>query len=172
MRIISLLACLCALLTGCATAKLTHGIPNFAVVEPGVYRGGQPTPEGWAWLQSQGFVYVVKLNTWKEGADPTVYGAHGMVVQDDGIIDLWHQTLAKPDSYKVDSAVQSIVNHAGKCIVYVHCEHGQDRTGLIVAIYRVLFEHWSKADAEAEMLQHGFHKSLHGLWDYWEDDVQ
>ncbi len=51
---------------------------------------------------------------------------------------------------------------------FVHCEHGQDRTGLIVAIHRVQADGWTKADAEGEMLAHGFHKQLHGLWEYWE----
>lgn len=35
--------------------------------------------------------------------------------------------------------------------VLIHCKHGQNRTGLIAAMYRVLFEGWSKADALAEM---------------------
>ena len=161
------LCCLAALLVGCAAPKLTHGIPNFAIVQPGMYRGGQPTDEGWAWLKAQGVTYTVKLNTWRESSDLSAVQA-GIFVQDDGIIDLWHQTVVKPNSYAVDSAVQSLLNHPQG--VFVHCEHGQDRTGLIVACYR-LRTGWGKPQAEAEMLSHGFHKSLHGLWEYWEEEA-
>ena len=51
---------------------------------------------------------------------------------------------------------------------FVHCEHGQDRTGLIVALYRVKVNGWDKPKSEKEMLALGFHKELHGLWEYWE----
>lgn len=159
-----------AFLTGCASPRLTHGIPNFAIVEPGMYRGGQPTAEGWAWLKAQGVTYEVKLNTWTEASDIPAFN-HNIFIQDDGIIDLWHQTFAKPNAYAVASAVQSLRNYSGTTGIFVHCQHGQDRTGLIVACYRVQVEHWPKADAEKEMLAHGFHKSLHGLWEYWKEEV-
>lgn len=53
---------------------------------------------------------------------------------------------------------------------YVHCERGQDRTGLIVGVYRVKVEHWTKADAYQEMLKHGFHPILRGLCWSWQED--
>jgi len=40
--------------------------------------------------------------------------------------------------------------------VYVHCRHGQDRTGIVVAAYRMKQQGWSLADAEAEMQAYGF----------------
>lgn len=155
-------------LCGCVTAVLTHGVPNFATVEPGVYRGGQPTEAGWKYLKSIGVSYDVKLNTWDEASDLGAFAA-GMFVQDDGIIDFWEQTLGRPNGYAVDSAVQSLINKGNHPGIFIHCEHGQDRTGLVVAIYRVRVCGWSKADAEKEMLARGFHKDLRGLWDFWED---
>ena len=35
--------------------------------------------------------------------------------------------------------------------VFVHCKHGADRTGTMVAFYRILFEGWSKDEAIREM---------------------
>ena len=35
--------------------------PNLAQVEPGVWRGGQPTEQGWRDLRSLGITNVVKL---------------------------------------------------------------------------------------------------------------
>ena len=46
--------------------------------------------------------------------------------------------------------------------VLLHCQHGADRTGLISALHRVIFESWSKADALAEMRQGEF--GYHAVW--------
>ncbi len=46
--------------------------------------------------------------------------------------------------------------------VLVHCEHGSDRTGTMVAIYRIAFEGWTKAQATDEMVDGGF--GFHPMW--------
>ena len=46
--------------------------------------------------------------------------------------------------------------------VLVHCEHGSDRTGTMVAIYRIAFEGWTKAQATDEMINGGF--GIHPMW--------
>ena len=55
--------------------------------------------------------------------------------------------------------------------VYVHCRHGQDRTGLVVGLERVFIEGWDPADAYAEMLKYGFHTYFLGLKDYFFDQT-
>jgi protein tyrosine/serine phosphatase len=40
--------------------------------------------------------------------------------------------------------------------VLIHCKHGQNRTGLIAAVYRMVYQGWSKEQALAEMEQGGF----------------
>ncbi len=44
--------------------------------------------------------------------------------------------------------------------ILVHCRHGADRTGLVVAMYRIIFEGWSREEARREMLYggYGFHR--------------
>jgi hypothetical protein len=152
------------LFVGCASRPMTHGIPNFAVVELGIYRGGQPTAEGWSWLQANGVKFDVKLNS---GSD----GVSGME-EYDFPITLWQQLVSGPRWNDVTGAWDTLgrgdpLEWGTTNAIFIHCTHGQDRTGLVVAEYR-LSEGWSKADAEKEMLAHGFHKSLRGLWRYWE----
>lgn len=171
------------LLTGCVAMPLTNGIPNFAVVDTtnNVYRGGQPTAEGWKWLAQHGVKWDVKLNTFDEAMEPYVilngtnlvvttqpwlYPDTALIWVDDEGISFATQLFGYND-YEIDCAVQSIVDRPKN--LYIHCEHGQDRTGLITAIYRVEVQGWSKADAEKEMLAHGFHKELRGLWKYWQN---
>ncbi len=46
--------------------------------------------------------------------------------------------------------------------VFVHCKHGADRTGTMCAIYRVVFQGWSKEDAVDEMRNGGY--GFHAIW--------
>ena len=38
---------------------------------------------------------------------------------------------------------------------YIHCEHGADRTGLIIALYRIVYQRWDIRDAYREWVQYG-----------------
>ena len=46
--------------------------------------------------------------------------------------------------------------------VLIHCRHGADRTGLIVAMYRVVFQNWSKGCALNELMNGDF--GYHSIW--------
>jgi hypothetical protein len=148
------------LVAGCAS-PVTHGIPNFSEVAPGLYRGGQPTREGWDYLRGVlGVTNIVKLNTKQEANDdPWFIGYYRPITLSEqmGIGQLWQASL------------DADVSHMHLAGTFVHCSHGQDRTGIVVALYRVKVQGWSKADAEKEMLAHGFHKELRGLWEFWEN---
>jgi protein tyrosine/serine phosphatase len=41
--------------------------------------------------------------------------------------------------------------------VFVHCRQGRDRTGVVVAVYRMEIDGWSREEAEEEMQAYGFH---------------
>lgn len=45
-----------------------------------------------------------------------------------------------------------------KGLVYIHCLHGVDRTGIVCALYRVKIQGWTVDDAIREMYTMGFHK--------------
>ena len=152
------------ILGGCnMIATLPNGIPNLAEVGDGIYRGGQPTKGGWDYLKTMGVNNVVKLNTDAEGSDDYAVSI-GMTVHHFPL-DIAHQILLKPSPETIWGAVEAI-----KPGTYIHCEHGQDRTGLVCACYRV-FKGWKKPAAEEEMMKRGFHRTLHGLWEFWEDRV-
>jgi len=50
-----------------------------------------------------------------------------------------------------------------KTPVFVHCQHGSDRTGTMCAVYRIAVCGWSKDEAIDEMTKGGF--GFHGAWD-------
>ena len=49
-----------------------------------------------------------------------------------------------------------IVGNPGHAPIFVHCQRGADRTGLMCAIYRIAVQGWTKDEAIAEMTQGGF----------------
>lgn len=158
MKILTCLVGAILLCVGCSTAPITHGIPNLAEVEPGVLRGGQPNNKGWAWLHAGGFTNVVEMNDARaqEETVETEFTFHRYP------ISFYSQVFDAPSVDTICSAVDSITPGT-----FIHCRRGQDRTGLVVAEYRVWREHWPRDKARAEMLQHGFHRSLLGLNWFW-----
>jgi hypothetical protein len=168
-----------------ARNRCSNGIPNFHAVEEAkphrhlIYRGGQPTLEGWAYLRDTIHVTtVVKLNapeeSWNQGEDQPAaqlgmrvvslsLPPHDYGVALKSVVDL----LRDLPEDKVATAIATLAddNHGN---VYVHCTHGRDRTGLVVGLYRVFRDGWSAKDAYAEMNTEGFRPINHNLHEYWE----
>ncbi len=46
--------------------------------------------------------------------------------------------------------------------VLVHCYHGADRTGIVIAMYRIIQQNWSIEEAKQEMMQGGY--GYHVIW--------
>lgn len=135
-------------------------IPNFALVQGElIYRGGQPeTERDWEYLWDSGVTQVIKLNLDTEGKDivPAKVGLFKCP------INKIEQLIIGPDRQTIIDAVEFIRDNT-----FIHCQHGQDRTGLIVALHRVKSCGWTNKMAQDEMLVHGFHPALLGLWFVW-----
>ena len=177
-----------ALLLGCASvqcpitssdplAMCADGIPNFRLASSTnghmIYRGGQPTVAGWSHLQSLGVTTVVKLDdpaieSFGQGDDEPAMSL-GMSV----VVDTIHpigdynplELFEGPSPEQAAIAVAALATSPGPA--YVHCEHGRDRTGLIVALYRVYVDGVTPDVARAEMLAGGFRTINIGLERFW-----
>ncbi|MHA6853035.1 phosphatase domain-containing putative toxin [Ralstonia pseudosolanacearum] len=162
------IAAVIALLAGCQTPMHELGKPvNFGVVSEGsIYRGGEPVGEQeWQFLKESKIKTIVKLNQYSKAVSESEedrfaeqYGIKVIKVfmePEDCIlgkhcdIDLDEM----PDPNLVGKAISEIKNAAGNGPVYVHCSHGQDRTGLVVALYRMRVQGYclKKADDERNL---------------------
>ena len=56
------------------------------------------------------------------------------------------------------------INLAPKPIL-VHCKHGADRTGAVIAFYRMVYQYWSADKAIEELIKggHHFHKQYKNI---------
>ena len=61
-----------------------------------------------------------------------------------------------PPTPKEVSTLLAALKEAPSSPVFVHCQHGADRTGCMIGIYRVTQQGWSYPRAFAEMRQDGF----------------
>ena len=124
------------------------GLSNVGRVAPGVLRGAQPGKDGYATLKSMGVKTVIDMRTSEsEKAYVEAAGMKAIAIP----IEMTRDGLKE----KVDRVVALMADPANQP-VYVHCRHGQDRTGIVVAAYRMKQQGWSLADAETEMQAFGF----------------
>ena len=124
------------------------GLSNVGRVAPGVLRGAQPGKEGYATLKAMGIKTVIDMRTSEsEQKQVEAAGMRAIAVP----IEMTRNGLKE----KVDQVVALMADPANQP-VYVHCRHGQDRTGIVVAAYRMKQQGWSMADAETEMQAFGF----------------
>lgn len=147
------------ILAGCVTRPVVNGIPNFAEVKSGIYRGGQPNQQGWQFLRSLGVTNVIKLNGETAETSPDEMIVRFIPLPPETILDVFQ----KPRSNDVARAVH-LMQREG---TYVHCEYGRDRTGLVVGCYRIWVNSWSESAAAREMSDMGYRWSLPGLTAFW-----
>lgn len=150
-------------------------LPNFFEVGDGVYRGGRPSDDGLLQLKNLGVNTVINLQGgdvnwkdpavakfmawWEPGETPENIAREKAIVN-----ELQMQFVAAPlnsishvsaeEDAEIEDVLRLLCSGQGRPI-YIHCEHGQDRTGLVIALYRVRCQGVSPADAYKEWSARG-----------------
>ena len=163
---VSAAASLCLLMwVGCASLSLAdrpetwaqpvklEGVPNLYRVSDNLYRGDQPSPEGMQNLKRLGLKTIINLRSFHSERD--AIGQTGLAYEHI-YMKAWHA--------EEEDAVRflKIVTDPKRAPVLVHCQHGADRTGTMIAVYRVAVQGWTKAEAIREMTGGGF--GFHPIW--------
>jgi tyrosine-protein phosphatase SIW14 len=127
------------------------GVQNFAQVSPILFRGAQPTEEGFAELKKRGVKTVVSLRTFN--SDRSELEGHGL-----GYLRIYAQAwnVEEQDLVKFLKVLSDPANQP----VFVHCQQGKDRTGCAVAVYRMVEQGWTADEAIAEIHNFGYHPVL------------
>lgn len=140
-------------------------ITRYYQISPGMTRGARPTIEGLQFLARAGVKTILNLeDDMKQVSWETEEAAKlGMKVISTPMSGFW-----RPKNHQVNVSLETMTN-TNLYPLFVHCKHGEDRTGLITGLFRVFYQH---RDAEAsyhEMLDHGFHPTLMFLDQYYID---
>jgi len=123
-------------------------IPDFAEVTPRLYRGAQPRKHGFEALAKMGVKIVVDLRGDRKGERKEVTRLGMRYVP-------MHWQCSFPKDRIFAKFLTLIRENPGKKI-FVHCRVGDDRTGMMIAAYRMAFEGWSAKQAMQEMTKYGF----------------
>ena len=129
-------------------------LKNFRKVSAGIYRGGQPDRAALEELVSTGFKTVVSLQKKKKVVEEEARNC-GELGLDFISIPL---NYSNPPRRKDVKQFLSVLDQSQKHPIFVHCLHGKDRTGIMIALYRIVEESWTVHDAYKEMEACGFHK--------------
>ena len=131
-----------------AVAIESERIPKLHRVSDDLYRSGFPREGGLVELESLGVKSILELSYFDidsnlpDAKTTSLHIVHypllPLGIEQSMIFEMFdiYRDLEKP--------------------VLVHCYHGSDRTGLFVAIYRILYQNWSKEEAKDELINGGF----------------
>lgn len=131
--------------------KLAMLIPNFDMVTDRLWRGSAPSAVAMSELKKSGIKTIIDLRLGKREARREQTEAKEL-----GITYV-HLPMgySQPDETKLNEFL-AIVQNPVYQPVYVHCRQGADRTGTLVAAYRILIEKWTLVHAYQEMRKHHF----------------
>jgi protein tyrosine/serine phosphatase len=138
-----------------------EGVPNLHRITPDLYRSAQPTLRGFKNLEPLGIRTVVNLRDGDH--DERAALEVGFRLE---LVPLSAMHI-RPES---NVRILRLLGQADRGPTLVHCQHGADRTGMICALYRMVYQGWDRTKAIEEMRKggYGFHAIWHGLVDYLE----
>ncbi len=141
-----------------------EGIANFGKVTERLYRGAQPDEAGIKNLKRLGIKTILNLRMTNEvmKVEEAEARANGMVYT-----NVPMSGVGRPTDAQVSKALSLLETLPSP--VFVHCEHGCDRTGTIIACYRIRHEKWSSQSAMREADQFGMSRLERGMRSYVED---
>ena len=132
-------------------------IPNEATVEDQITRGGRP-----ALSDIEGFKTIINIETKGKAVDAEKRRAAQLGIQ-------FYASEMSVYHEPTDERIQNIINilkDKNNQPLFIHCLHGQDRTGLVVGLYRVYVDGWAPEAAYQEMIEKGFHPKYTVLKNY------
>ncbi len=139
-------------------ALKTSGPDRFAMVNPRLYRGGAPSANDLVLLRALGVTKIVDLRREHLGKRRSEH-AEARRLGLEYIEYPFYGVFGTKMGF-LDDLVQELDSN-GEGAVYVHCSSGKDRTSLAVALYRVVYDGWSAAEAwQREAIAYGHERTL------------
>lgn len=146
-------------------ASADADLPRFQQVSEKLYRSGQPRDGGLSRLRELGINTIINLRgagkqTRAEELEARALG-----------FNYYHVALpnwARPQDKRV-ARILELIAAPKNGRVLVHCKEGVDRTGMIVAMYRITREGWTSDKALVEAERNGMRRTQFWMRDYVED---
>ncbi len=126
-------------------------LPNFHRVDENLFRSGQPGKGGMVKLKEVGVRTVLNLRYEQDQsrAEEAAAKANGLQY-----FNVPMYGLARPTQAQISRAL-ALLDDSRNWPVLVHCERGSDRTGAVVACYRIEHSKWTAEKAIQEAMGYG-----------------
>jgi protein tyrosine/serine phosphatase len=126
-------------------------LPNFFKINDRLYRGGQPRKGGIKKLSELGIKTIINL---RRESDET--RAERKEAEAAGIkyFHISMSSLGRPSDVQVTRALE-IIDQSENHPVFIHCKRGSDRTGTVIAAYRISRDGWGTKEALDEAKRNG-----------------
>ena len=128
---------------------------NFYRVDERLFRSAQLDGSDAAKLHELGIKSIVNLRHFSRGGDRRAFEDQFWLSNKP--LQSWEIRPAQ-----IADVLRTIRERQKEGAVLVHCYHGADRTGLVVAMYRVIYQGWSLDAARSEMIDGGY--GFHSMW--------
>lgn len=141
-------------------------IERFQRVDERLYRGAQPTEQGFRRLKELGVRTVLNLRIEADATrldERRIVESLGMTYVHLPIKDGNFFTRARRIPEETVRAFFKILDAADAGPIFVHCHRGADRTGALVGFYRVARNGWDGERAAKEARELGMRSWYHGL---------
>jgi tyrosine-protein phosphatase SIW14 len=127
-------------------ASSVPGIQNFHQVDENVYRGAQPSAKGFQYLSKLGVKTVIDLRDAhaRSRSEELAVTAAGMKY-----VNIPMTGLIPPTDAEI-TKILGILEDGKPGAVFVHCKRGADRTGAVMAAYRIDHNGWDNNRALSE----------------------
>ena len=128
-----------------------QGIRNFYQIDNHVYRGAQPTSKGFEYLAKIGVKTVLNLreDDNRSAAERDVVSRLGM-----HYVNVPMTGFTPPTDAQIRE-ILTLLEDTSSGAVFVHCRRGADRTGAVIAAYRIDHDHWDNTRALKEAMSDG-----------------
>lgn len=133
-----------------------EGLPNLGQVSTTLFRGGQPKKEGYSKLKEMGVEIVVNLRD-----DTDDIAEERRIVEQNGMrfVSIPWNARRGPNDPQVAEFLEFLRANPERKI-FVHCKAGKERTGVMMAAYRIAVQSWTAPQALDEMEFFG----IRGFW--------
>lgn len=129
------------------------GVENFAKVSEALWRGAQPTTEGFKALEKMGAKTIVSFRHDHDDLE---------LMKGTGLRYLRIPSRAFRPTEENLARFLKVMEDPSNWPVYIHCAQGRDRTGYNAAAYRMVVQGWKAEDAISEMNTFHFNKIWFG----------
>lgn len=129
-----------------------NGVENLHRVSSELYRSGQPDKDGFSALEQLGVRSVLNLREYHKDTRKARHTELHLMA--------YPVAAGEVTEADVENCLR-LIQDAPKPLL-VHCWHGSDRTGIIVAAYRIIYQGWSVEEAEKE-----FRDDTYGHHEFW-----